>query len=138
MCVCVCVHACVQCSRLPFLVYLTAKFLTPRRQAFVKRKGTLPAISIELVQMQMSVKPESWTATQPAAQVVVGETYVINEDVSVKEDELLLSGGEHVRVLSGDGQGNFLVETKDGESGWISRQHLRDERQSEGMKSRGI
>lgn len=105
------------------------------RQAFVKKKGELPAISIELV--QAADKTITWRQTQPASQIVVGETYVVNEDIAVHDDELLLSDGEHVRVLSGDGQGNYLVETKDGESGWISQQHLRDDRQSEAMKSRG-
>ena len=103
----------------------------------MKRKSELPGISIELV--QQSEKTKASRSTQPATQIVVGETYVISEDISMLDDELLLSGGEHVRVLSGgDGQGLFLVETKDGESGWISQQYLRDERQSERMKYQGM
>jgi hypothetical protein len=104
-----------------------------RRKAFVKRKSELPGISIELVQRSEQTKASR--SSQAATHIVVGETYVINEDIAMLDDELLLSGGEHVRVLScGDGQGIFLVETKDGESGWVSQEHLRDERQAERLK----
>eukprot|EP00118_Oscarella_pearsei_P005439 m.25044 g.25044 ORF g.25044 m.25044 type:complete len:4584 (+) comp28725_c0_seq1:98-13849(+) len=90
-----------------------------KRQAFQKKKEKdgRPKISIEFV------KSDQRTL------ITVGETYVVAEDVVA--EELLLSANEHVSVLSGDGKGNYLVESKDGESGWIPAHYLRDENQSE-------
>ena len=84
-----------------------------KRPSFQKDKEGRSKISIELV--------KSDTRTL----ITVGETYVVRDDVTT--DEILLTANEHVSVLSSDGKGNYLVESKDGESGWISGQCLRDE-----------